>query len=105
MNLSVGFIGIVDALGAALLHFVWQGVLVGVGYALLRRLFDGIAARYRLGLTALAILALCPVATLIYLWPAADVVVGGGATSAFGASVMAAADRAATHWQLREALP
>jgi len=105
MNLSAGFIGIVDALGTALLHFVWQGVLVSVCYALLRTLYTGIAARYRLGLAALVALALCPVATLIYVWPAADAVDGGGAASALGASVLAVADRAAAHWQLHEALP
>ena len=105
MNLSAGFIGIVDALGTTLLHFVWQGVLIGICYALLRPWCSGIAARYRLGLIALGILAMCPLATLLYLWPAADAVHSVGATTAFGASVLAVADRASAHWQLRAALP
>ncbi|MEP6484937.1 MAG: TonB family protein [Rudaea sp.] len=106
MNLPQGFIGIVDVFGTVLLHFVWQGAIVGLVYALARPLSSSMSARYRLGLSALIVLALCPLATFAYLW---STTVDGGATGSalptIGASVMAVADRAAAHWQLSAALP
>ncbi|HEX4300800.1 MAG TPA: M56 family metallopeptidase [Gammaproteobacteria bacterium] len=56
-------------LGWTLLHFLWQGTVVGVLYACLRNLMADAApqARYLLSLSMLAVLALLPVATLWYL--------------------------------------
>jgi len=68
----------IDAIGWTLLHFVWQGLLVGAGYAAVRALIPKHAseARHAVGLVALALLALAPVATLVALWPSADVALG-----------------------------
>jgi len=68
----------IDAIGWTLLHFVWQGLLVGAGYAAVRALIPKRAseARHAAGLVALALLALLPVLTLVALWPSADVAAG-----------------------------
>ncbi len=57
------------ALGWALLHLLWQGVLVGVAHALLRAVLPRSAshARYAAGLGALAVLVLLPVVTFVHL--------------------------------------
>ena len=56
-------------LGWTLVHFLWQGILVGAVYACLRvMLRDGSPQqRYWLSLGALAVLALLPVATFLHL--------------------------------------
>ena len=56
-------------LGWTLLHFLWQGAVVGVFYVCLRNLMADAApqALYILSLTMLAALALLPVATFWYL--------------------------------------
>lgn len=57
------------ALGAALLHFLWQGTLVGALHALLRGMLprDASEARYALGLLALLMLAVLPIGTFLFL--------------------------------------
>jgi len=75
----------IDAIGWTLLHFIWQGLLIGAGYAVARALVPARAseARHAIGLVALALSALSPVLTLAALWPSADVVFGeAGAGSA-----------------------
>lgn len=66
----------IDAIGWTLLHFVWQGLLVGTGYAAARALIPKGAseARHAAGLVALALLALAPVCTLVALWPSTDAI-------------------------------
>jgi beta-lactamase regulating signal transducer with metallopeptidase domain len=66
----------IESLGWALVHFIWQGAAIGALYALLRRCLprERCGARYALGLAALALLAACPVLTLVWLRPHADVV-------------------------------
>jgi hypothetical protein len=59
----------VDAIGWTLLHFLWQGTVLGLFYALVRPLFPGVAARYRLGMGVLVALLACPLITLAYVWP------------------------------------
>ena len=56
-------------LGWTLLHFLWQGVLVGGLYACMRYMMNEASpqSRYVLSLVTLAVLALLPVATFIYL--------------------------------------
>jgi beta-lactamase regulating signal transducer with metallopeptidase domain len=68
----------IDAIGWTLLHFVWQGLLVGAGYAAMRALIPKHAseARHAAGLVALALLALAPTITLVALWPSADTAFG-----------------------------
>ncbi len=60
---------LVEALGWTLLHFVWQALIVGVGFALTRALFarHSCDMRYATGLAALAVLAICPALTLFTL--------------------------------------
>ncbi len=105
MHLSTGVVAVVEALGSMLLHFLWQGALVGLLYALLRPACASVTARYRLGLLALLALAACPPLTLAWLWPAADAASAAAAAPSLGETVMAVADRAVAQWPLREALP
>ena len=50
--------------GWTLVHFLWQGALLGLVYAVLRSALPRGAARYRLGMATLFALALCPLLTL-----------------------------------------
>jgi len=59
----------VDALGEALLHFLWQGVVLAALYGLLRPLCASAAARYRLGMVTLIAMLVVPVATVFRVWP------------------------------------
>jgi TonB family protein len=65
----------IDTLGLSLLHFLWQGVLVGAAYYLVRAMLPVARseARYWVGIGALAMLAACPVATFFALRPTTDV--------------------------------
>jgi len=63
MNALSAGMDAVQVLGWALLHFCWQAILIGASYALLRRGVPRGEARYVLGMTALLVLALCPVLT------------------------------------------
>lgn len=71
----------IDAIGWTLLHFVWQGLFIGVLYAAVRALVPQRASevRYAVGLVALALLALAPLLTLAMLWPSADALPGDAA--------------------------
>ena len=106
MAFSQTFIAGVDALGAVLLHFLWQGAALGLLYALLRPLCASVGARYRLGMALLLALALCPVLTLAYVWPVAGATVAAASlASTLTGSIAAVADGAASDWGLREFLP
>ena len=59
----------VDAIGWTLLHFLWQGALLGALYAALRPLCRDVESRYRLGMALLVVMLICPIATLAYLSP------------------------------------
>jgi uncharacterized protein (TIGR03435 family) len=64
----------VERLGATLLHFLWQGVLVAAVYAAARRWTaraSGPNVRYTLACAALAVMAAAPVLTWSLLRPAA----------------------------------
>lgn len=92
-----GWLPWIQALGWTLVHFLWQGMVVGLAYAAVRALLPKTHchARYAAGLAALALLALWPLATFVALRPrglAADVVggvvagaptVGAAATSGY----------------------
>lgn len=64
----------VYAIGWSLLHSLWQGALIGAGYAAIRHLVPQAQAsvRYASGLIALSLLAIFPILTLWLLWPVMD---------------------------------
>lgn len=64
----------VQALGWSLIHFVWQGAVIGILFALAKGLLpkEQSAIRYASGLIALMALVACPFITFFVLWsPAA----------------------------------
>ncbi|HMM66409.1 MAG TPA: TonB family protein [Dokdonella sp.] len=73
MNLLAENLPWVQALGWSLVHFLWQGLLIGALFALVRSLVPGehSSIRYAVGLLAMSMLALCPMLTLWVLWPQA----------------------------------
>lgn len=101
MIASMNWMAAIDAIGAALLHFLWQGAVLGLLYFVLRSLCTTAHARYRLGLCLIAALALCPLLTLAWLWPAAD----SSATSGSFGTIAAVGARELPRWQLRAFLP
>ncbi|OOG36386.1 M56 family metallopeptidase [Rhodanobacter sp. C05] len=62
-------------IGWTLLHFVWQGALLGLLYAAARMALPRGEARYRFGMVILLALALCPLLTLWRLLEAAPAVI------------------------------
>lgn len=61
----------VQAIGWMLLHFVWQGLVIGAGFACARALIPKTHcnARYAAGLTALALMMFSAITTLLVLHP------------------------------------
>lgn len=64
----------VHAIGLSLVHFIWQGVVIGAVFAFARMTIPIAQSsfRYACGLGALLLLALCPLATLWMLRPATE---------------------------------
>lgn len=64
----------VHALGLSLLHFLWQGALIGVAYLGARRLTreSNPELRYACGMAAIALSALCPIVTCLLILGAQD---------------------------------
>jgi beta-lactamase regulating signal transducer with metallopeptidase domain len=62
-----------QALGWTLVHFLWQGLIIGIVHALIRRLVpaEQSSLRYAFGLFSLLALLLAPILTLALLWPSA----------------------------------
>ena len=60
-----------QALGWTLIHFLWQGAIVGINFAMVRRLVpsEQSSLRYAFGLFSLFALVMAPVLTLALLWP------------------------------------
>lgn len=79
----------VQVLGWTLVHFVWQAALIGAIYALVRLGLPRGVARYRLGMLALAMLALCPLLTAWYLLSRLFAVVDVGSVSTVAGSGIA----------------
>lgn len=79
----------IDALGWSLVHFLWQGALVGALFALVRALLprEQSGARYASGLFALGVLALCPLVTFLTLRPRVDLAVDLAAAGAASAAL------------------
>lgn len=80
MNATPDIMQWVLALGWSLVHFLWQGLLIGVLYAAVCGLLgrERSHARYAAGLVALAAMALAPILTLAWLWPESAVPAGDG---------------------------
>jgi uncharacterized protein (TIGR03435 family) len=57
----------IEQLGATLLHFLWQGLLIAAAYAAARRCAERPEVRYLLACATLAVMAAAPVATWIAL--------------------------------------
>ncbi|MEO8011251.1 MAG: hypothetical protein ABI650_06360, partial [Dokdonella sp.] len=74
MNTLIDVMPWVHALGLSLVHFIWQGLLIGALFALARAMIpvEHSSLRYASGLAALALLALCPLATVWMLRPASE---------------------------------
>lgn len=64
----------VHALGLSLLHFLWQGALIGVAYLGARRLSreSNPELRYACGMGAIVLSALCPIVTCLLILGAQD---------------------------------
>src|SRR5579859_2152016 len=105
MEFSPSFIAGVDAVGTALLHFFWQGAVIALAYAALRPLCRDVLSRYRLGMGLLVVSALCPVATLIYLWPGAGEPAAGALAPLLSGTINAVTDGNASVSHLRDYLP
>lgn len=68
MDAAVGGLGsAINVIGLTLLHFLWQGALIGVIYGVLRRQLAAGTPRYSLGLASFAALIAAPVVTAIWL--------------------------------------
>jgi len=87
----------IQALGWTLLHFIWQGLVIGAAFAAVRALIPRAhcTARYGAGLAALAALTLWPIATFLAMRPwnvdatdAATSVAQAGTTVAAGVSAI-----------------
>ncbi|WP_137913821.1 M56 family metallopeptidase [Rudaea sp. 3F27F6] len=59
----------IHALGWSLLHFLWQGALIGLAYALLRGRCSTSHGRHGFGMFCLTAMLACPVLTFALLWP------------------------------------
>lgn len=77
----------IEALGWTLLHFVWQGLLIGAGFAAARALLakERCDARYATGLAALALLAICPALTFFALLHQQMLEAAAAGAASFGA--------------------
>lgn len=71
MSLPSLWFAVTHVLGWTLLHFLWQGALLGLVYAAVRPLTSRGAARYHLGMSMLLACAACP---LLTLWALLDAV-------------------------------
>lgn len=105
MEFSPSFIAGVDAVGTALLHFFWQGAVIALAYAALRPLCRGVQSHYRLGFGLLVVSALCPIATLVYLWPSAGEPAAGTIGPLLTGTINAVTDGNASVSHLRDYLP
>ena len=70
----------IELLGATLLHFLWQGVLIAAVYAAARRYASRPEVRYLLACAALAAMAASPVATWVALRPVSPEVIAVAAS-------------------------
>ncbi|HET8942545.1 MAG TPA: M56 family metallopeptidase, partial [Rudaea sp.] len=97
----------IDLIGAALLHFIWQGVLLGAVYVALRSLCANVVTRYRLGIFMLLLLALCPALTLAWIWPQAGIAAStaNGPLQQMVGTLSVAAGEMPSSWHFHRVLP
>ncbi len=98
---------VINTLGWALIHFLWQGAAIGALFALGRYLLKNATphARYSLGLVCLLLLLLAPVATFVTLYQS-DTAAGPIPVAAFNDTATAAASLAIDPAQwIESALP
>lgn len=99
----------IDALGRSLVHFFWQGALIGAVYFLLRPLCSKMGARYRLGMTALFAMFAAPVTTLLWLRPGTqpqvDVLAAAVSSAASHIDAVATVSAAVSTWRWEQLLP
>ena len=72
MNMDMtDWLPLIQSLGWTLLHFLWQGALIGAGYAAVRLVVspDRVETRYAAGLVALTLMAAAPIVTLGLIYP------------------------------------
>ena len=110
MNAWFAVTELVQVLGWALLHFLWEAAAIGAAYALLRHCLPRGEARYLLGMVALLVLALFPVLTAWHLAGAISATGGvgiGTVAAVFGTSLPQPLASGASGWQsvLSMALP
>ncbi len=95
--------GLVATLGWTLLHFLWQGAVLGVlfGVSLAVATNASAQARYRVALFFMSLLALAPVVTFIWLSPrdAVAAVIAADAIPATTAAISMAIRSTAADWQ------
>ena len=100
---------LIQSLGWTLLHFLWQGAAIGLGYATLRLILpaDHAEARYNAGLVALVLIAICPPLTLGIVYPHVVAAAGAEPTAidAVVASVSSAAAEPDATFTLDRVLP
>lgn len=77
----------IEALGWTLFHFVWQGLVIGAGFAAARALLakERCDARYATGLAALALAAICPALTFWTLLHRQMIEIAAAGAAALGA--------------------
>lgn len=95
----------VYALGWSLLHFLWQGALIGLLYLLLRGGCSSSATRHRLGMACLLAMLACPLLTLALLWPEPGAVTNAISAATATATVADALANAASPADLERFLP
>ena len=74
----------ISSLGWTLLHFLWQGAVVGVlfGISLALAARSGARARYHIGLFYMAVLAALPVVTFLWIKPDFDLAIAAESAAA-----------------------
>ncbi len=70
MSAVVADLSWVQALGWSLIHFLWQGAVIGILFAIAKGVLpkEQSATRYAVGLVALIALVVCPLLTFFLLW-------------------------------------
>jgi beta-lactamase regulating signal transducer with metallopeptidase domain len=76
-----------DALALALVHFLWQGALLGGG---LMRLGRSASVRYTIGVATLAAMLAAPILTMVLLAPVGTSIVADAQAASVGANTLAA---------------
>ncbi len=92
---------VVDALGWTLVHFLWQGAVIGVLFAVIMRWMAAASsdARYLVGIATLALMLAAPVATFLVLWDGTPPVAQAHVVDVAAVSAVAASPAAFSGWE------